>query len=956
MRITFAFLLLIMSMDLRAQQKKPLDHSVYDSWQNIGERKISNDGKWIAYTIDVQEGDGELVIQSSDNQTRKTFSRGYGIQFTNDNQYLIFKIKPTYKDTRQARIKKKKPDDFPKDSLAIFKLGADTATKIARVKSFKIPEKSAGWVAYLMEKPITDTSKSAKKDSLGLKLDSLIKKQPMISNEKKKDVSDADGDAADAAKPEEGTELVILNTNNRQSQRLNKVTEYYWSKPGNILLFEGTPAKKDSTGKNFVAIWRSVENTIDTISYGGNDFKNFTIDERGYQLAFVAERDSAAKALQKFYRLWYWRNGDDSARMLVDKLSPGMPIGSTISENAMISFSKSGERLFLGTAPIQPPKDTSLAEIDMVKVDIWNYKDDYLQTQQLKNLDQELKRSYLGVYHFKTGIFVQLADKQVPNVIVSNEGDGDQFMGVSDYGKRVEAQWTGNTIKDVFAIDPVYGKRTLVKKDLYGFADISFTGKYIVLFDNKLHNYFSWANGEIKNISSKIKTSLTDEENDIPDAPSPYGIVRWMEKDESVFINDRFDIWQVDPKGAQAPVCVTGGDGRRTNTVYRYVQTDPEQLFIRPNEDLLLSSFNETNKDGGYAHLDLKTAKQPQQLVKGPFIFGRLTKAKSAADYIYTKENFEQSPNLFANADWKQEIKLSATNPQQASYWWGTATLFSWKAYNGKAAQGIVYRPENFDPSKKYPLICYFYERLTDGLNQYIPPAPTASRLNISFFVSRGYIVLAPDIYYSNGHPGKAAVDYVLSGARALVKKGWVDSTKMGIQGQSWGGYQVAYLITATNAFKAAWAGAPVVNMTSAYGGIRWESGLNRQFQYERQQSRIGASLWDKPQLYMENSPLFHLTRVKTPVVIMSNDNDGAVPWYQGIEMFTALRRLGKPVWLLNYNGEAHNLVERKNRKDIQMREQQFFDWQLKGEREAQWLKEGVPATEKGRQWGFQLE
>jgi dipeptidyl aminopeptidase/acylaminoacyl peptidase len=379
-------------------------------------------------------------------------------------------------------------------------------------------------------------------------------------------------------------------------------------------------------------------------------------------------------------------------------------------------------------------------------------------------------------------------------------------------------------------------------------------------------------------------------------------------------------------------------------------------MFIKPGQDLLLTSFDETSKDAGIAHLDLKSSRQPAQWIKGPFLFGRVIKAKSEDAFVYTKENYQQSPNLFVNKNWKDELKLSNTNPQQKDFNWGTASLFSWKAYNGKKAQGIVYKPENFDPTKKYPLICYFYERLTDGLNQYVPPAPTASRLNISFFVSRGYIVLAPDIYYKAGHPGKGAVDYVLSGARALVKKGWVDSTRMGIQGQSWGGYQVAYIVTATSAFRAAWAGAPVVNMTSAYGGIRWESGLNRQFQYEKQQSRIGASLWDRPQLYTENSPLFHLPKVKTPVVIMSNDNDGAVPWYQGIEMFTALRRLGKPVWLLNYNGEAHNLVERKNRKDIQVREQQFFDWLLKGDREPQWLKEGVPATEKGRQWGFQLQ
>ena len=199
---------------------------------------------------------------------------------------------------------------------------------------------------------------------------------------------------------------------------------------------EGTPAKKDSLGKNFVTIWRSHENRLDTISRGGSDFRNFAIDDNGYQLAFVAERDSSAKSLQKFFKLWYWRNGDDSASMLLDKMSAGMKLGNTISENGALNFSKSGNRLFFGTAPIQPPKDTSLAEIDLVKVDIWNYKDDYIQTQQLKRLDQDLKRSYLGVYHFKTSQFVQPAHKYLPLGVLSEEVDGDRFFGSSDFGKR----------------------------------------------------------------------------------------------------------------------------------------------------------------------------------------------------------------------------------------------------------------------------------------------------------------------------------------------------------------------------------------------------------------------------------------------------------------------------------------------------------------------------------------
>ena len=355
-------------------------------------------------------------------------------------------------------------------------------------------------------------------------------------------------------------------------------------------------------------------------------------------------------------------------------------------------------------------------------------------------------------------------------------------------------------------------------------------------------------------------------------------------------------------------------------------------------------------------------------LIYGDYALGNISKAKESSFLLYNKETYTASPDLYINPGKvevqgsgskakrvENELKLSSLNPQQSNYYWGTSELYKWKAFDGKPAEGILYKPENFDPKKKYPVIFYFYETHTNTLHDYIDPTPTGSRLNISFFVSRGYLVFSPDIRYKVGYPAKSAYNYVVSAAKDLAKKPWVDGKNMGIQGQSWGGIQVAQLITMTDIFKAAWAGAPVANMTSAYGGIRWESGANRQFQYEKTQSRIGATLWQKPQLYIDNSPLFHLPKVKTPLVIMANDADGAVPWYQGIELFTAMRRLGKKVWMLNYNGEAHNLVERKNKKDIQVREQQYFDWLLKGEKPPKWIVDGIPAVKKGRDWGLEL-
>jgi dipeptidyl aminopeptidase/acylaminoacyl peptidase len=300
--------------------------------------------------------------------------------------------------------------------------------------------------------------------------------------------------------------------------------------------------------------------------------------------------------------------------------------------------------------------------------------------------------------------------------------------------------------------------------------------------------------------------------------------------------------------------------------------------------------------------------------------------------------------------------QISDTNPQQKEYLWGTVELVTWKAADGKPIEGLLYKPENFDPGKKYPMLVYYYERNSDLLHQYTPPAPSASSINRTYCVSNGYLVFIPDIRYRIGHPGRSAMDCIIPGVKALIKSGFVDSSRIGIQGQSWGGYQTAFLITQTSMFRCAFAGAAVSNMTSAYGGIRWESGRVREMLYEKSQSRIGATLWERPDLYIENSPLFHADRVTTPLLLMHNDNDGAVPWYQGIEFFTALRRLNKPVWMLVYNNEEHNLVQTKNRKDLSTRMMQFFDHFLKGAPMPVWMSRGLPAINKGKVLGYELD
>jgi len=953
-------------------QKKPLDHSVYDSWQSLGEKLISNDGRFVVYTVNVQEGDGTLIIQAADGKKWVEINRGYGAKITEDNKFVICKIKPLFQQTRTAKIQKKKTEEMPKDSLAIITISTLAIEKIPNIKSFKVPEKSAAFLVYLSEKKIPDTKPKVQEDSLtrihNLQniADSLIHFADSIKSKlaevqtkgigvlaSKKELKTNNRSTEDNL--EEGTDLTVLHLETHQKYSFKLVNDYAVSKTGNALAIYTTRKKSDSTSKATVIRYDLQSKKADTILRSVNDVKSISFDEAGQQLAFTAERDSSSKALQKFYKLYYYKPGYDTARLIADRNTRGIEKGRTVSEYGTVGFSKSGNRLFFGIAPILPPKDTSLPEFERAKLDVWNYKDDELMTVQLYNLERELKRNYLARYDFDKNEVVTLGNEKLVNVLQTAEGDGAVFYSTSDYGKRVEAQWQGYTIKEVYAVDPLTGVSTMILKQLKGHIAASYTGKYVLMYDERQKKYFVYDSQTKQKyqIAKDIPYPLYNEEFDMPDDPNAYGIIKWLEDDKGIMVYDRFDVWLVDPAGKAPSINLT--NGRQSKNQFRYVQVNPEEKYISTNQKLVFRVYNEKDKSTALAVYDLASKQFSLQPKTEASDINNILKAKNADTYAFTRETFQHSPDLYV-FDNTEKTKLSQINPQQEKYNWGTAELFKWKAYTGKETEGILYKPEGFDSHHKYPMIVYYYERNNNTLYNYLPPSPTPSRLNIPFFVSRGYIVFVPDIWYTRGHPGKNAYDYVVSGTRALISKGFIDSTKLGLQGQSWGGYQTAMLITQTHLFAAAWAGAPVVNMFSAYGGIRWESGLNRQFQYEHTQSRIGATPWERRDLYIENSPLFHLEKVKTPLVIMSNDADGAVPWYQGIEFFTDMRRLNKPVWLLSYNGEAHNLVERRNRKDISIREQQFFDWLLKGEKPPEWITEGVPAVLKGRKWGLDTQ
>ncbi len=919
-------------------QKKPLDHTVYDSWQSISSPYISKSGKFVLFQVSPQEGDNQLFLKTKENKELIQIPRGYNGKLTDTENHLVSLIKAPFAATREAKIKKKKTEDLPKDSLAIYNLTNSSLVKFSQVKSYKVADQNSNFVSFLFDKEINEKSEpKTVTDATSTKKGNDKKKKTVAT-------------------------LALYDLNSGDSVQFSSVDQYEWNKNGSKIVFSKKTDSKDSLSKESgVYIYEIATKKLKKISNGKGNYKNFKFDESGNQLAYLGDL-SNEKALLKNYNLYYYSNGIDTAQYLATKTSNGIPKNWAVSGDGDIKFSKNGEKLFFGIAPIPRVKDTTLVDFEHAKVDVWNWQDDYLQPMQLVNLKKDLAKNFLAVTYPKYNRnIIPLTDQTFNAASTTPDGNEEYILARTDFGKRIESQWEGSTRDDIYLISTKTGNKELILSNFSGNAILSPDAKYIVYFDQDKGTWNSYQVSTKKKIvlNDGIPASFADEENDMPTTAQGYGMAAWSPDYKGIYVNSRYDIWYFSLDGSNKSI-LTNGYGAASQTTFRYLSLRREEdrdqaTTLDYKKGGLLTSFDNKTKQGGFYQFKGQH-NDPKSLFVEAKTFRNISASTDQQTILYTKEDYVNSPNVYTNTvKFKDELQLSNINQQQGNYNWGTAELVHWTTPEGNQAEGILYKPENFDPAKKYPIIAYFYEKLSDGLYTYQAPAPTPSRLNIPYFVSNEYLVFAPDISYKTGHPGKSAEEYINSGMKYLAQNAWVDSTKMGIQGQSWGGYQVAHLITRTNMYAAAWTGAPVVNMTSAYGGIRWQTGMSRQFQYEHTQSRIGKTLWEAPELYIENSPLFHLDKVKTPVVIMANDNDGAVPWYQGIEMFTALRRLNKPVWMLNYNGDEHNLMLRQNRKDIQIREQQFFDHFLKGAPAPNWMKKGIPATEKGIDWGFEL-
>ncbi|UMB61139.1 prolyl oligopeptidase family serine peptidase [Lutibacter sp. A80] len=906
-------------------QKKVLDHTDYENWNAIKNQTISSDGNTIMYLLEKGEKDSSLKIKNNKGKLVFEHERAEKPVFTNNFKTALFTVKPWKDSVVELKRKKVKKDKLPKDTLAIYSLETNTLTKIGNVKSYSIPEKWDGFIAYLLEEVKTvkkqrDTSKKEKK----------VKKPKKVGKNN-------------------GYHLVLRNLTTKKQDTFKYVTNYKFAKEGKQLAFITTGL--DSTVKAGVYVLNLENNQLNSIFEANKKTKYYQLNfsDSGNNLSFIADRDTT-KTQVRPNELYYWTQGNSTAQKLLDPISA--PNGYRVSSDGTISFSKDETKLYFGLAKPPIVKDTTLLDEEIVNVEVWTYNEPRLYTVQEMQVKKDAKKSYTTVIHLNNKNLVQLGSTEYPDTRIGDEGNAEFALLSNPEPYLLESQWTGNSARDYAIVNTNTGAITKIFDKMSGRVSLSPKAKYAYGYNSIDSTWFTF------NLATKKMTNLTkgkvfyDELNDSPVHPRSYGSAGWTEDDASILLYDRYDIWEFNPENGTSKKLT---DGRASKTSYRYIEFDKEERFLTKKDKWLFYTFNELSKNSGYFQFNPKNNKG-KQLITDAYRFSTPIKAKKSDNVLFTKQSFEVFPDIiYSDLSFKKQIKITNANPQQSEYNWGTAELVYWTSLDGEPLTGMLIKPENFDPSKKYPMIVNFYEKSSDGLFSHKAPSPGRSTINYSFYASRGYLIFNPDVTYKVGYPGESAYSCVIPGITSLIEKGFVDKENIGAQGHSWGGYQIAYLVTKTNIFKAVESGAPVPNMISAYGGIRWWTGLSRQFQYEHTQSRIGGTPWEYPARYIENSPIFSLDKVNTPMLIMHNDADGHVPWYQGIELFVSLRRLGKPSWMLNYNGEPHWPLKMQNRKDFNIRMQQYFDYYLKDAPMPVWMKRGVPAIEKGINQGYEL-
>lgn len=855
---------------------------------------ISDNGDWLIYGLSPDRGDGKAIIQSTRNETKYEIPRAERPKMSETANFIAFKVEP---DFLQKENEKK---DNLADTLFILNTSNGNIIKHSDIVSYDISN-DGNWLYYNLK---------------------------------------------EESKKENGKTFYLKHLESNSDIVINDVENINFDSTSSYLIYSKRSSDNLSNGLYFRDLKKSFAPEI-TIQKD----TNYLFDDFLYNIDFnklvymVAQLDSNKKAYQYELNLYDFEQAKYETITKKDEFKDWY-----IPKKNRLKWTQNGERLFYGVKPLSqyiPEEDEKdkdklkkeeLYDINKILKDaglyIWHHDDNKIITQKRTEWNKEKDKTYDAIFHLNAKLNVKLGDTTLPEVEYTENKVYTIGYDPTPYEKRITYDgW----YFDLYFIDLFSGERVLVEKELYSNAYLSDNKPYIMYFKDLHWHFYDITQRISSNVTSKLSsTNFYDELHDEPSKPRSYGAAGWssFNDDETFIIYDRYDFWEV-----RLPVMnllkVNQGAGRSSNKIYRIVKLEHNQTYVNL-DDAYFSVFNYEDKSSELLH----TMKNMEFFeLKDSVYWSYELKAKYSDDIVVSRKSYNIFPDLYlTNPKFENPKKLTNIHPEIPEYNWGYTEMVKYTNSKGDTLQGFVIKPNNFDPNKKYPLLVYFYERFSQLRHQFTSPT-ILHRPIYPWYISQGYCMFFPDIKFYEGRPGDSGLDAVVSGCQKLVDDGFIDKEKIAIHGHSWSGYQSAYFVTQTDFFKACVTGAPVSNMTSAYSGIRLGSGLARQFQYEKMQSRIGGDLIDSLDAYIANSPIFFADKINTPMLIMFGDIDDAVPWQQGIELYLACRRYGKECIMLQYENEPHHLKKYSNKMDYTIKMKQFFDHYILGKEAADWIK-----------------
>lgn len=880
-------------------QKQKLEPEDYDQWQSISATGMSPNGEWFSYNIELIDGDGWLIIKKvgADSTGEHKFMHGVRQDFSANNKWAAFQIGVS-EDKREKMEEQNKPVRM---KLGLMNLSTTEVDTFNNVQSYDFSD-SGRFLAMKKYKP--EEVKT------------------------------------------EGADLILRDLAGESNQLIGNVSEYAFNDDGSKLAVLLDASEQLGNG---VHLYDLNSGKITVLESDTTTYKRLEWNEDGTALAFMKKREDENYE-DPTHRIYAFKNIHSSRDKYVfdQRQSDTFPQDYRLVDYRSLQWSEDNNTLFFGIkewdkkekeeakSDTTEQKEKEEDDLDPSNVEVWHWQDDDIQPKQEVMVSQLKEDNHLSAWHLDSNSFVQLGNEKLEEVQLT--GDQQHAVGYDPkpYEPHFEEEW-----RDVYLVDVTTGESQKIL-DRHEYVRTSPDGKYLLYFKDRNWWTYDIADKQHRNLTENIDsrfqnfTNVNGREN-----RRPFGSGEWSEDDEWVLLYDQYDVYKVWGDGSNSRKLTSGGSDEIR---YRQQRFEYNNKGIERDETVYFSMFGEKTKDRGYARLNNNSA---STLIYEPKMITRLFKADSTRNFAYQVETATDSPDFFhVGQSFNKPVALTGTNPQQEQYHWAGDELVTFTNRDGEELEGRLIYPANYEAGKKYPMITYIYEERSQTLHDYSMPSKR-SPYNFRRYSSEGYFVFQPDITYELSDPGVSAVESVVPAVEKVLESGMINKEQVGLTGHSWGAYQTTFIITQTNLFNSAVAGAPLTNMISMYNSIYWNSGTPDAKIFEISQGRFPDPWWKDWDNFVENSPIFNMQGVQTPLLVEFGTDDGAVDFNQGVELYNTMRRMQNPFVMLVYEGENHGLAREENQIDYATRAFEWHEHYLLGKEAPEWITDGLPYLER---------